>query len=540
MSEVVDCIAWIVRKTFWSLGVLLKFLGLRLLDLLGLIFNLLACCTVVRLPHMVAQFRIMKNMWEWRYAGLAQVFIFLSDIPVFIMAVFILITIWRVQPCYVELKEKWRGWKVISDVYYSGWALRKIVVKNFFKSFIDLFCLPLALVIVMSWRCVIFIRKMKKAETDSDRRKTCFKQFFHLLLDIPLILLSVPPLLSWRLPIFVYQIRKGLKIKQNWEELRFVGVVQCFYLFLDIPCLLMFLLTLVTWRCPIMIWQLSNLDYPFYTKRQQITIRKIVTLQFLYLFLDIPCIVCLVLVLPLWRLPSFVERCKKALSRRRDKSAFYKKEMEIRKSVLVEFAILFVDIVCFVAFLVVVLTMWRTYPLLKDAKSYWARYRKDRTRNNKINTKSGDENEPISPTKQQQTNYNSTAETTTTANETTSTSKIVLDPKTDEDGENDDESKKDEKPPLSWSKCTWKIRKSICTHFLLLIVDIPAIPLCLFLLVTGLRTTRLISDLLGGQFHMLFAVSVYYHALHFLVDVFFILLFLVLCLLRPKQVRFRL
>ena len=95
---------------------------------------------------------------------------------------------------------------------------------------------------------------------------------------------------------------------------------------------------------------------------------------------------------------------------------------------------------------------------------------------------------------------------------------------------------KEKKSPLSWSKCMWKIRKTICIHFLLLIVDLPAIPLCIFLLMTGLRTSRLISDLVGGQFYMLFAVSVYYHALHFLVDVFFIILFLVLCILRPKQV----
>ena len=429
MSEVVDCIAWIVRKTFWSLGVLLQFLGLRLLDLLGLIFNLLACCTVVRLPHMVCQFMNMDNFWEWRSFGLIQLGIFLSDIPIFIMGIFVLVTIFRVKPCYDELTDNWEGWMADSaSIYYSGWKLRKIIAKNFFKSFIDLFCLPLALVLLLSWRCIIFIRKIKKAESDSDRRKACLIQFFQLLLDIPLILLSVLPVLSWRLPVFVYQIRKGIKAKEDWDELRFVGPVQCFYLFLDIPCLLMFIVTLLTWRCPIMIWQLSHPEYPFYRKRQQKTIRKIIALQFLYVFLDIPCIVCLVLVLPLWRLPSFVRRCKKALVVERNKQAFYKKEMRIRQSIIIEFVMVFVDIVCFTGFLVVVLTLWRTYPLLKDVKTYFKRYRKDDARHhrttttkttvNDVNKVDDKEKEPISPSStQQQFNYSSTATTLTAADD---------------------------------------------------------------------------------------------------------------------------
>ena len=417
MSEVVDCIAWIVRKTFWSLGVLLKFLGLRLLDLLGLIFNLLACCTLVRLPHMIGQFMLMDNFWRWRIDGLIQLGIFLSDIPIFIMFLFVLITIFRVKPCCNELSANWEGWMLDDDTYYSGWKLRKIIAKNFFKSFIDLFCLPIALMLLLSWRSVIFIRKIKKAESDSKRRKTCFIQFFQLLLDIPLILLSILPVLSWRLPVFVYQIRKGIKNKEDWDELRFLGPVQCFYLFLDIPCLVMFVVTLVTWRCPIMIWQLSHPEYPFYRKRQQKTIRKIITLQFLYVFLDIPCIVCLTLVLPLWRLPSFMSRCRKALAVERKKHAFYKKEMRIRESVLIEFVMVFVDLICFAGFLVVILTLWRTYPLVKDVKTYLARYRKDDTRRqttaDDVNKLDG-EKEPISPTSTQQPlNYSSTATTTT-------------------------------------------------------------------------------------------------------------------------------
>ena len=555
MSEVVDCIAWIVRKTFWSLGVLLKFLGLRLLDLLGLIFNLLACCTLVRLPHMIVQFRMMSNMWEWRFVGLAQLAFFLSDIPIAIMGVFVLLTMWRVPACLSELKKAWSGWVVSSsDLCYSGWKLRTIIIKNFFKSFIDLFCLPLALVLIVSWRCVIFVRGMKKAESDTERRKVCFKEFFQLLLDIPLLLLSIPPLLSWRLPIFVYKIKKGVGNKEDWNDLRFVGVIQCFYLFLDIPSLLMFLVTLVTWRCPIMIWQLSKPEYPFYRRRQQMTIRKIVTLQFLYLFLDIPCILCLLVVLPSWRAPSLVERCRKALSKRRSKKEFYKKEMEMRKGVLVEFTMFFIDIICFVLLLVVLLTLWRTVTLVKDIKSYLKRYKGKQGHKKRMQLTGGDreENEPISPSKQQKTTYNST----TAVGETTSTSPIVgnelgegeVEPSSINESTNADSAENqtvaedggtdqgEGKQPLPWSKCMWKIRKTICMHFVLLIVDLPAIPLCLFLLVTGLRTTRLISDLLGGEFYMLFAVSVYYHTLHFMIDLFFILLFLVLCLLRPIQV----
>lgn len=541
MSEIVDAIAWIVRKTFWSLGVLLEFLGLRLLDLLGLVFNILACCTVFRLPFMIAELVNLKNIWWWRIIGVIQLAIFIFDIPIFVMALFILVTMWRVHPCYVNLKGAWSGWQN-GDIYYTGWDIRKVIIKEFFKSCIDIFCLPTSFVLLLSWRCVIFVREIKTAKSDSDRRKVCFVQFFQLLLDIPLLILTLPAIFSWRLPFFIRKLKKHCK-DDDWDDLRVLGPIQTCYLFVDLPCLIIFSITVVTWRCPILLWQLNSPEYSIYKKRQQWKIRKICALQFLYLFLDIPCIVFFIFVaLTMWRLPTFVRRTRKKLLRERAKSAFYKKEMQIRQVCAYEFIMIFVDVTCFVFFVVVFCTLWRTYPLLKDIKGYLKRYRGDKKAvqsashsndalfriTSTVEESIGVERSEISDEKEE--GIQSESETSA-SNKTPDESEG-----TQTTSESQEKSEEDKKAPLTWSKCMWKLRKTICIHFAMLLFDIPAIPLCILLLITVLRTSRLLSDLLGGMSYMLFAVTVYHHTLHFFIDLFFILIFLLLVILRPIQV----
>jgi len=153
MSEIVDCMSWVVRKTFWSLGIFLLFLLKRFADLLGLIFNLLACCTIVRLPAMIHYFMNMLE-WEWEqwwYTGLVQVFIFLSDIPFMLMGLIVFATLIRIYPMCKELSEEHKGFVRSSELFYSGCHMRGIVAKHFATLAIDLLCIPSALVVLLSW-----------------------------------------------------------------------------------------------------------------------------------------------------------------------------------------------------------------------------------------------------------------------------------------------------------------------------------------------------------------------------------------------------
>ena len=75
-SEITDCVSFIVRKVFWSLSVASIFIGKRILDVLGLLFFVLACLTLIRFPCMLRQIPHL-TFNSWRYIGLLQFLIFI-------------------------------------------------------------------------------------------------------------------------------------------------------------------------------------------------------------------------------------------------------------------------------------------------------------------------------------------------------------------------------------------------------------------------------------------------------------------------------
>ena len=505
---------------------------------------------------MIADFRNMEKFWQWRLCGFLQCLVFIMDIPIAIMGVIVILTFWRLYSCCKEMKSEWSGMET-DPIHFTGFKIRGVVIKHFFILFIDVFCVPSAIICLLSWRSVIFIRKMRKADNDDwKRRKICFKQFALVLCDIPLLICFIIVLFSWRLPFVARKISQDITKKRKWNTIiRYRGLEHAYYLFMDIPCILAFLFTLVTWRAPILIWQLrvSTDESIFHTSRQ-FDIRIIVMLQFFYVFLDVPCIICALFVtVTIWRLPTLTRRIKQALSKHNEYARhFKKKEFKIRKICIVEFGMLFVDLFCFIMLMLVLATLWRAYPVIRDIKGYWKKYSDGKKISKMKDTELGQRVQSYGACSDIESEDVKKDDVNSVVDPDGDSSDIVIEEGVTVDSGNDDElqvnvevpetstqpseEKQEETKILTWSKFIWKIRKTIAMHFVLFFIDLPAIPLSLLLLVTILRTSQLLSALIGsGNFYLEFAITVYYQTFRLFVDLFFLLLFFVLMLLRPIQ-----
>ena len=578
MSEIIDCISFIVRKLCWSLAVFFKFLLLRFVDLLGLFFNILACATLVRLPFMIAQFANMDSIMDFRYVGLVQFLIFLMDIPIFIMGVIILLTLWRIYPCISEIKEEWKGKFKYAEIYFTGFKVRKVIVKHFFTLFIDAFCVPSAIICLLSWRSILFVKRFRKADGDWKKRKVCFLEFMQVVLDIPLIICLVITTFSWRLPVVIYKVDKYRSKSNSWDEyIRFIGLQQLFLLFTDIPFLLMAIVTVLTWRSFCMIKKLKTVKGSYFKRKNQWKVGKIVSVEFISIFADIPCIVAIfVIIITIWRLPQTLRRFKKAKEKGYLNNSTQNK---IRSICLIEFGIMLIDALCFLLFVVEILTIWRAYPLFKDMQKYIKKYRTSRKKQRIFNSKEIDNQSNCSRNESADTLNEGTTDngqieikeecessetlnqTIITKNETenrirknlTSTSELdeARDSVTIEFSKTKDDvtapeativistdiSEDEDIPHFSYSKLEWKLRKSISMNFFMLVIDIPAIVLFFVLLVTLLRASKTISAVLGGgNFHLLFAITVYHQTALFLIDLTFLILFFILCIKHPVRV----
>lgn len=452
MSEIVDCIAYVVRKSCWSLGVFALFVAKRLADLFGLIFSVLACLTIIRLPYMVLQFINMDEWWKWRCVGFVQFIFFLIDIPFILMGLFmilftcgfILIPVIREIRDDVDIEDLSRDTQGIYG--FSAFQLHGIIGKNFFRLICDILCAPLAVICFFSWRCCIFVKKLRKKDykwQDFGWRKICIIQFLQLLVDIPCILTGVLVMLTWRAPFLAKSVKKLKHDGKKWNRWRFEVFSEFILIFVDFVCLILFTVTIITWRAPFLINELNH------AKKTQWKVRKIIAEQVLLVFVDIPCILfALILFVTLWRVPNFIRNWKS-------------NQWETRKNCVCQLGMLLLDFGCFLLTLVVMVTIWRIYPLICDVRKYCSRPREERS---------------------------------------------------------------------------WKIRKAICKNVAFLLVDIPAILLCFIILITIVRFPKLVSKLIqAGNFFMEFAITVYFETAMLIVDIFFIILFVVLMCLRPIQ-----
>ena len=452
MSEIVDCIAYVVQKSCWSLGVFALFVGKRLADLFGLIFNILACLTIVRLPYMVLQFSKMDAWWKWRFVGFIQFIFFLIDIPFILIGLFmilvtgglILIPVIREISNDVDMEDLTHEEYGIYGL--NAFQLHAIIGTNFFRLICDILCAPLAVICFFSWRCCIFLKKLRKKDykwQDFGWRKICIIQFLQLLVDVPCILIGLLVMITWRAPFLAKSVQELKRDGKKWNRWRFEVFPEFMLIFIDFACLILFTVTIITWRAPFLINKLYNAE------KTQWEFRKIIAEQVLLIFVDIPCILCaLIVFVTLWRVPNFIRN-------------WQNNQWETRKNCVCQLGMLFLDFGCFLLTLVVMVTVWRIYPLICDVRKYCSRTREERS---------------------------------------------------------------------------WKIRKAIFKNVAFLFVDIPAIFLCFVILITVVRFPKLVSKLIqAGNFFMEFAITVYFETAMLVVDIIFMILFVVLMFLRPIQ-----
>ncbi len=470
MSEIVDCIAWIVQKTCWTFYVFCEFIFLRILDILGLFFNVLACLTIIRLPCMIRQFSIMENMADWRSVGFIHCLIFLMDIPIIFMAFAVLVLSLGIVyfPMKREIEEKRikcdYTYKNDNNIYFGGFKLRKLIVRYFFKHLTGLLCIPMLLLTLGSWRSVILARKLRSHNYFEWKwRKVILLQFLQLFVDIPCVFVAFFVVISWRVAFYVRDVKEERQ-DHGWSKWRFVAFEHFFLLFVDLFCLLLFILIMLTWRSPLLINELRGDSCT-----NQWKARFIVVKQFGLIFVDIPCILCFFVVLvTVWRLPRFIKNLKKD-------------EWEIRENCVYQAAMMVADFACFVIFGIVLLTLWRLYPLIKDIRKY----------------------------KKRHTYTPDTTEAGTSVPETQELNVVSR-------------------------RSSWKIRKAICKHFLFLLIDIPAILISTFVLVTLFRLPSLVSKLVqSGDFYAEFAMIVFMEVGKLLMDIVFVFFFILLMILRP-------
>ena len=370
MSEVVDFIAWVVQKLCYSFYVFLEFILLRILDLLGLVFNIIACLTIVRFPLMVLQFSELEDLAEWRYVGLLHILIFISDIPAMIGGLIVLLTLYRVVPLCKDLKEngcQWDSSKKMGDIYYSGWKPRKIILKHFAWVIFDVLFIPFSLVCLCSWRCVIFVKELQNAQGPWERSKTCLKQFFNVLVDIPCLVLYLICCCTWRLPFVINSLTEYFADEGEnwkWDKMRFFSLYHFALLLLDIPCLACFFVLIFTWRGPFFIRKARKIR--IFKEDGETEARKLALAQFVLILVDIPCIVFFsIIFLTVWRFPFFIQDVRAALKKKQHR------QWHIRKATCVQVGLLFVDIACLILGVVVVVTLWRIYPLVQAIKKVY-------------------------------------------------------------------------------------------------------------------------------------------------------------------------
>ena len=389
MSEIVDCISWIVQKTCYSFYIFLKFILLRFLDLLGLVFNILACLTIIRFPPMICQFSNLKDLKEWRYIGLVQFLIFISDIPVMIAGVILVLTVYRLFPLSKELTKRNCRLdinKQSGGIYYAGWKPRKIILKHFALLVIDALFIPAGILCICSWRCVIFIRKFKESNDSWERRKICFKQLFNIFVDIPCIILYLICFCTWRMPFIINNLIEFYATKSEdweWDSIRFISFYHFGLLLLDIPCIACFFVVMVTWRCLFFLRKLKKIHV--FQFDGEMKARWLAVVQFLLLFVDIPCIILFIIVaLTVWRLPFFIQDCRAAFKKKKSR------QWIIRKSTVIQVGLLFVDIGCLILSLCLLVTLWRVYPLVRAIRKIFEPKKQDK--DNQDETESIDDN----------------------------------------------------------------------------------------------------------------------------------------------------
>ena len=347
-------------------------------------------------------------------------------------------------------------------------------------------------------------------------RKLVARYFFkHLtgLLCVPMLVLT---LFSWRSVILVRKLRAHNYFEWKWRK---VILLQFLQLFVDVPCVFVAFFVVISWRIPFYIRDVkeSRQDHSW-------SIWRFIAFEhFFLLFVDLFCFLLFILTMFTWRFPLLIKEL------RHDSC---ESQWDARTIVVQQFLLIFVDIPCIFCFLVVFITVWRMPRFINNLK--WDEWE---IRKNCVYQAGMTFVDfacflilgivlltlwRIYPLimdirkhkKRNQGNFNTNNAEASTFSPGTSYQVPELD--------------------VVSRRSSWKIRKAICKHFLFLLIDIPAIITSTLVLVTIFRLPSLVSKLIqSGDFYAEFAMIVFMEVARLFVDIVFVFFFIILMILRP-------
>ena len=571
-DPVIQCLAYVVKRTFITFGKLLEFLLRRLLDLIGLIFNLIAICTIIRAPATIYYLFFsddFKLKYRWWYTGIWQFCVFLFDIPTILTFPFFVLCPWRIFFVVTEAREeKDFEW---NDLAWEGCAIRLRIWKHFFFLLFDILSVPFVICLALSWRNVRTYRKCVKSSTNGEFeiKAVIVKEFIHLIGDIILFPLLFLLLISWRAPIIIGIMKKEYE-RNKLLSLDVKGEILCeyFFLILDILSLPAVIITVFSWRLPFFV---SHMMYKNYASRKDLCnfyhkMRKVVWKNLIYFLMDIPCIISfifLVALFPLtpWRLVLYVKTFKARVfpkpkyamdndgeTKEVPPLSIIKRERRERVILLTVALLAILDVLAIIVSVILALTLWRLPSLISRLKKAY---------HDHFSSSDAPSNREESYELAYQRSYDDHYEIVRTTVEHTG---------------------------IIWSViyseflfllldilcgicavivfCTlWrgvplftnirdvvraaescesingmKIRKKILFHMAFLLVDIPAILLMFVHLIFVIKIPTILGAVIGGNFYLIFAMTVYMETGKLIIDIVFFIFFLVLILARPVAV----
>ena len=607
-DPVISCLSYVVKKTCITFGKLLQFLGLRLLDIIGLVFNVLAFCTIIRIPGLISTLVCshQKFKWKWKYAGIVQLLIFILDIPLLISLPFFILCPWRIYRVYAGAVKH----KEFEKFSWEGWDIRRRIWKHFIFLLFDILSIPFTICLALSWRCV----RCYNLFSSCDKKEKTIKfiivcQFLHLICDILAIPFIFLLMVSWRSPLVftkfvgIYFAKKDLPDQnpgqqehvdlqpeeqneavpqleateealkpENPEsvrlanevelEFRYMLVYQSFNLILDLLSLPAMIVTIFSWR--IMFFILSckkrfGCDRTMSMNKRYAFIRRKLWQNMVYFFIDLPCIFSFLLlvaffpILP-WRLTQYLTGLKSRLFGPRDKGVSENeqsntslrsskhRQMHERKLLMVACVIIACDILSICAAIIVACTIWRLPFLIHELKRL---HKKPLIADQGSIVKQFALRKSGSIWKVCVTNcFLFFADlmcgviallilgTLWRAYPLFSSMKGILLTASSKNDESPETNQVSEKATIFTVK-GMKIRRTILKHFGLLIIDIPAIILSLIHIVFVIKVPAIISVILGGNFYLEFAMTVYIETAKLLADLVFLCIFIFMCFVRP-------
>ncbi|GAM26096.1 hypothetical protein SAMD00019534_092710 [Acytostelium subglobosum LB1] len=327
-----------------------------------------------------------KRLMAAKHFGM--LFVDILDLPFVLCSLVILVTVWRSYFFIVEF-----------PTGVSRWRQRAYVMKTFLKLIMDI---PTAIgfLILMAtvYRARDTIRMLKTARIFTAERPTSKSSSSGAELEISAPSSTNSSVQSMEMGDPEDNPAPTTTLATAALSCHLIIGKQFFLLIVDIPFPLLMLLTL--WRLPIVIRRMGELDDPDrkYAQRRLLILRYL-----LFVLLDLLCLIpVLFILLTMWRIPSFikmVKEYKRGDNEHRDIAKLFQKTLmdlpfvllgimtlifpwrgvnlikavyresksdyEARMLALQYFAVLFIDMLCFLCMIFICLGPWRIRTAIK-------------------------------------------------------------------------------------------------------------------------------------------------------------------------------